>query len=212
MWLIDLVLAIMMIALGGATFAYFSASGGSSNDAITANATLLPDIDVTSSHSKISYDLIPVHSESPYFYRYPGTASSGEHSCLDDLGNEICTVYEFTIINSAPVAQTIYVNFEPTENTFDNLYFAAFNTTAASADYTVATGSSGTGNNFTLTAQTAASNSTLGHPATKLTKNSTTPIAFIYLTHTTHLSKNTFSILSQFSLWIPPHIYFSFKL
>ena len=176
MFLGVIVVATLIIAIIGATFAFFSASGGSANNAVTANATTLANLGFTSSHSKIATNLVPVSSESPYFSRYPGIAASGAHSCLDDVGNQICSVYEFTVTNTASVAQTIYVSFVPSENTFDNMYFVAFNTSIASADYTVATGSSGSGANFVLTPQTTASNSTLGHLATKLTKNSTTAI------------------------------------
>ena len=79
------------------------------------------------------------------------------------------------------------------------MYFAAFNTTAASADYTVATGSSGTENNFTLTAQTTSGNSTLGHTATKLTKNSVIPINMPGLS--TVLSANS-SITYTILVWL----------
>ena len=168
--------ATIIVAIIGATFAFFSASGGSTNNAVTANATTLTNLGFTSSHSKIATNLVPVSSESPYFSRYPGIAASGEHSCLDDLGNQICSIYEFTVTNTASVAQTIYVSFVPSENTFDNMYFAAFNTSIASANYVVATGSNGSGNTFILTPQTTSGNSTLGHQATKLTKNNTSPI------------------------------------
>ena len=181
MFLVVIVIATLIIAVMGATFAFFSASGGSANNAVTANATTLSNLGFTSSHSKVATNLVPVSSESEYFSRYPGTGSSG---CLDDVGNEICTVYEFTITNTASVTQTIYVSFVPSENTFDNMYFAAFNTSIASANYTVATGSSGSGSNFVLTPQTTASNSTLAHTATKLTKNSVTPISMPGLTAT----------------------------
>ena len=167
---------VLILAIIGATYAYFSASGGSNNNALTANSATLAQLGFTSSYSKISNDLIPVASENEYFSRYPGISASGDHSCLDDLGNQICSIYEFTITNTASVTQTIYVSFVPSENTFDNLYFAAFNTTIASANYEVATGSSGSGSNFLLTPQTTSGNITLGHPATKLTQNSTTPI------------------------------------
>ena len=177
MFITVLVIATLIITITGATFAFFSTTGGSANNAVKANATTLASLGFVSSHSKIATNLVPVAAQSPYFSRYPGTASSGEHSCLDDVGNQICSVYEFTVTNTASVAQTIYVTFEPSENTLDNMYFAAFNTTIASADYTVATGSSGSGSGFALTPQTTASNSTLGHQATKLTKNSTTPIS-----------------------------------
>ena len=188
--------ATLIVAIIGATFAFFSASGGSANNAVTANATTLSNLGFTSSHSKIATNLVPVASESPYFARYPGIAASGEHSCLDDLGNQICSIYEFTVTNTASVAQTIYVSFVPSENTFDNMYFVAFNTSIASANYVVATGSSGSGNNFALTPQTTTGNSTLGHQATKLTKNSTSPISMPSLSKSLGVGESiTYTIL-----------------
>lgn len=191
-----IMVATLVITIIGATFAFFSAQGGSANNAVRANATTLANLGFTSSNSKIATNLVPVAAENQYFSRYPGTAASGDHSCLDDYGNEICSVYEFTVTNSASVAQTIYASFIPSENTFDNLYFAAFNTTAASADYTVATASSGAGSTFTLTAQTTSNNSTLGHQATKLTKNSVTAINMPGLSTTLNAGQSiTYTIL-----------------
>ncbi len=167
--------ATLVVAIIGATFAFFSAQGGSANNAVTAGATTLEGaITLTSNNSKLATNLIPVASENANFARYPGVAASGEHSCLDDKSNEICSVYEFTVTNTASVAQTIYVSFDPVANTFDNLYFAAFNTTVASANFQVATGGTGTGASFALTPQTTTNNATIGHQATKLGTGATT--------------------------------------
>ena len=167
--------ATLVVAIIGATFAFFSASGGSANNAVTAGATTLAGaIELTSSNSKLATNLIPVASEDANFARYPGVAASGAHSCLDDRDNEICSVYEFTITNTASIAQTIYVSFDPVSNDFDNLYFAAFNTTVASANFQVATGASGSGSSFALTAQTNSGNATIGHQATKLANGTST--------------------------------------
>ena len=168
--------ATLVVAIIGATFAFFSASGGSANNAVTAGATTLGDtvITLSSNNSKLATNLIPVASENAHFARYPGVAASGEHSCLDDNSNEICSVYEFTVTNNASVAQTIYVSFDPVSNTFTDLYFAAFKTTVASANFQVATGGTGTGASFTLTPQTTTGNATIGHQATKLATGATT--------------------------------------
>ena len=167
--------ATLVVAIIGATFAFFSASGGSANNAVTAGATTLTGaIELTSANNKLATNLIPVAAEDQFFPRYPGVAASGEHSCLDDKNNEICSVYEFTITNTASIAQTIYVSFDPVTNSFANLYFAAFNTTIANANFQVATGGTGTGASFVLTPQTSTGNATIGHQATKLTTGATT--------------------------------------
>ena len=71
-----LVVSILIITVVGATFAFFSASGGSANAALKANATTLANLGFTSSNSKVATNLVPVHSESEFFSRYPGTGAS----------------------------------------------------------------------------------------------------------------------------------------
>ena len=187
--------ATLVVAIIGATFAFFSASGGSANDAITANATTLAGLGFSSSNSKLSTNLIPVAAENANFARYPGIAASGEHSCLDDVGNQICSIYEFTITNTASVAQQIYVSFDPVTNDFDNMYFAAFNTTIASANFNVATGSTGSGSTFALTPQTSAGNATIGHQATKLDNGASTNAMPALSTNLTAGGTVTYTIL-----------------
>jgi len=160
--------AVLVLVVVGATFAFFSASGSSANNAIRGTATQLSGtLTLTEGTKKIATKLIPVHAENENFSRYPQRSG---HVCEDDLGNEICSIYEFTITNTANITQTVYVSLVPSQNTFSNLYFAAFKTNAASANYTVATDYT----NNALVPELTANNNTLGHQATKLSSGSVT--------------------------------------
>ena len=173
--------ATLVVAIIGATFAFFSASANSANNAIRATATQLADLTLTPNESnKLATNLIPVAAQNAYFKNYPSLATNG---CKDDRGNEICSLYEFTVANPADVAQNISLILNPASNTFANLYFAVFkgsvsditSNSAASADkfavlsgYVNAVSPATTGS---ATATTSAENVNICHGATLLTSS-----------------------------------------
>ena len=175
--------ATLVVAMIGATFAYFSAETGTGNNAITAtaaNITLEMGQPVTTG---LKQNIIPVdetqdgfatggyvgvgvsdaQKESP-----EGTAGKGindprNKNCVDDDGNEFCSVYTFTVKNpSTTTAQKVYAQMDVITNTFQantkdnaplecpantenntiycgnsNFAFAIFKGTAADVDNTV---------------------------------------------------------------------------
>ena len=173
MFLVVIAIATLVIAIVGATFAFFSAQGGSANNAISAGSTNLSDLVFTAnSNNKLATKLIPVPAQDANFKYYPSLETN---SCIDDVGNEICTLYEFTVENSSNVTQTIYINFKPKINSFENLYFAVFkgaiediNDFTVLSSYTNATGNSTQG---TAIATTISENPNLCHTATLLTSS-----------------------------------------
>ena len=64
-------------------------------------------------------------------YRYAG---AGQYDCRDANGNNICSVYSFTVTNPANVSQTIYPTFKVKTNGFGNLKYAVFKGTPAQVD------------------------------------------------------------------------------
>lgn len=56
-------------------------------------------------------------------YKYAG---AGDLDCRDSNGNNICSVYSFTVTNPANVSQTIYPTFKVKTNGFTNLKYAVF--------------------------------------------------------------------------------------
>lgn len=132
--------ATLVVAIIGATFAYFSASITSSNNAVEAGSASL-SLEFTPGPMNFRSDMIPVETvdNNGAFYTYPGVDST---DCVDDVGNSICSVFEFTITNPETSAQTVTGSMEVTSNQigtdtaarFQNLYYAVFKGAAANID------------------------------------------------------------------------------
>ena len=124
-------IATLVVAMIGATFAYFSASINTANNALTAtaaNITLAMGTPVTTG---IKHNIIPVDETKQGFatggYIGVGASSPGtgqpntpkNKNCVDDDGNEFCSVYTFTLRNpSATTAQKVYAKMDVVTNTF----------------------------------------------------------------------------------------------
>ena len=123
--------ATLVVAMIGATFAYFSASINTSNTALSAtaaNITLMLDPPVTTG---LKSNIIPVDETKQGFatggYIGVGASSPGtgqpntpkNKNCVDDDGNEFCSVYTFTLVNpSTTTAQKVYAKMDVVTNTF----------------------------------------------------------------------------------------------
>ena len=89
--------ATLVVAIIGATFAYFSASAAN-NNAIRVGTTSV-SLSLDDEEYNFYTDLIPVDAENQYFAAYPGLtalnpdkSNKGKGTCTDDLGNSICGV------------------------------------------------------------------------------------------------------------------------
>ena len=148
--------ATLVVAIIGATFAYFTASVRQ-NYAINGVSSGTVDLTFTKVAENFKSDLIPVETDdedefvdidhdgnpgteavsmSP-FAKFPGftTNTNGEGTCTDLVGNDICSVYSFTISNPSTSTQTIQgsmtvnVNGKTVDGTkveFTNLKYALF--------------------------------------------------------------------------------------
>jgi len=118
--------ATLVVAIIGATFAYFSASATSGEDAIQTQSTSVAlGLQTITDESVFSQKLIPA---------YDNIAKLGEakttNRCKDDNENEICSVYTFMIGNpSASATQKVYGDITIQTNSFDNLYFRIYDIT-----------------------------------------------------------------------------------
>lgn len=132
--------ATLVIAIIGATFAFFAAS--QTGNTITAEAA---KVGLTFTDSKDQYmktHLIPVET---------GFADSGQSlaagaatafaestyvgagKCVDKAGYDICSIYEFTVTNTGSANLPISVSIQ-TSNTIANLKFAVFAGKATTID------------------------------------------------------------------------------
>ena len=136
--------ATLVVAIIGATFAFFGAQieGGSGNLAVTSTTLSLGYEDNVSG---IKTNLIPAeYWIADYAAMKQPTAAEvavmnqgkqptddgyykGNLECMDDNGNEICGTYTFTIGNpSATTSQPLFASVRVLTNEFSDLYFRIY--------------------------------------------------------------------------------------
>lgn len=104
-------------------------------------------MDIVNEKSNFKTDLIPVDAieNEATFAKFPGmktkdqwTTNAPEDTCMDYVGNSICSIYEFTIKNPNPTtAQTVIGKLNTLTNgsgtkKFTHMYYAVFRGAAAS--------------------------------------------------------------------------------
>lgn len=115
--------ATLIVAIIGATFAFFSANAASNEDAIQTESTQIA-LGYQTIKENFKDNLIPAADRLAI---YGANTQTGVKECVDDNGNDICSTYTFTIGNpSSTTAQQIYTNITVQTNTFGNLYFALY--------------------------------------------------------------------------------------
>lgn len=138
--------ATLVVAIIGATFAYFSASVAGANNvtAGTSNITLEWNNQVITG---LKSDLIPIDTDAigkkwenettevnqagdelDYTAAFARAAGIDATKCKDNAGNSICSVFQFTIKNpSTTTKQTVWGHLNnATATTMGDLYFAMF--------------------------------------------------------------------------------------
>ena len=118
----------LLVAIIGATFAYFSATAKSGNEAISVQATTL-SLGYDDVVTRLNVNMIPTEKKyadyAVFNEEYVGPDRAKE--CIDDNGNEICSVYEFYIGNpSKTTRMEIEGSVNVVKNEFTNLQFAIY--------------------------------------------------------------------------------------
>lgn len=130
--------ATLVVAIIGATFAYFAASvNGTSGGAAANSANVAGTLTITE-NPDIRTSLIPttqaIMLES---FAQTGTKGQSDGKCngvskADGASvYDLCSVYQFTLNNSATMAQTVYINFATVSNNFGNLHYCVYSGTTA---------------------------------------------------------------------------------
>ena len=120
--------ATLVVAIIGATFAFFSAQANSAEQAVTATGAVL-QLALSEDNEGLNQHLIP---SADNLAEYAAITESyiGEDramECLDDNKNEICGVYNFTIGNpSFTTKQDLYAKVVVANNSFTNLMFQLY--------------------------------------------------------------------------------------
>ena len=132
-------LALIILIGVGSTFAFFSASVASNENAVGATAAVF-EIGFKDDTSLIKGNIIPseerfvdiaskrVDSEGnflkPVLNEETNEWETKDTACIDDLGHEICSMYTFTITNPMDdVDLPLYIYLDVSMNNFENLYY-----------------------------------------------------------------------------------------
>lgn len=138
LFVIAFIATLVLIAVG-ATFAYFSATISSADNAVNVGAAMFR-IDFDDDVSLIKGNVIPSIEEyvdiaskrvdgqgkflKPYEDSETGKMVIANTACIDDNLNEICSLYTFTISNPLTnVDLPLYITLNTSVNSFENLYF-----------------------------------------------------------------------------------------
>ena len=161
--------ATLVVAIIGATFAFFSATAQSANDAVNVSSTAygLDFADTTGTNLKTK--MIPATEAIAKYaaLEQTGTGNVAHNQCIDDNGREVCSVYQFTVSNSSSatlsgtsvtggtinqVPQTVSFSIKVATNEFTNLKYSIYEGVAASltkSSTAVATGTFAAANSTT---------------------------------------------------------------
>lgn len=110
--------AVLIVAVAGSTFAYFSASATATGTPI-AGETLDVALGVTATRvSKGTGKLIPIYDGSVSGHDSQlSTAASSTYDCVDKNGYTVCQIYEITITNTGGDATTVNTSVSLTGTT-----------------------------------------------------------------------------------------------
>ena len=126
--------ATLVVAIMGATFAYFASTTQGANGAAAANSVNLSGtITLTGEVRDTRTNLIPTtEAIMKQSYVQTGNAGTSKGKCNGVSAADgtsifdLCSTYQFTLNNSASVAQTVYVTFETVANNFTNLQYCIY--------------------------------------------------------------------------------------
>lgn len=128
--------ATLVVAIVGATFAYFAASfNGTENAASATSTSVSGTITITGESMRHATTLIPTteaHMASA-FAREGSNKCRGVSAADNSQEFDLCSYYTFTVNNTATVPQTVFITMNAT-NQFENLMYCVYEGTAVSAD------------------------------------------------------------------------------
>ena len=121
--------ATLIVSIIGATFAYFVASAnGNENAAQAGAANVAGTLTLTETLMKTSYKRTEAATGTGTG-RCEGYSAAGGNTVYN-----LCSIYQFTVSNSASIAQTIYASLTANTNTFANLKYCIFEGEAGTTD------------------------------------------------------------------------------
>lgn len=134
--------ATLIVSIIGATFAYFVASASGKENAVQAGAANVAGTLTLSEIVDYRQNMIPVTEAlmKTSYKRTEAATGTGTGRCEGYSaagGNTVynlCSIYQFTVSNTASIAQTIYASLTANTNTFANLKYCIFEGEAGTSD------------------------------------------------------------------------------
>ena len=134
--------ATLIVSIIGATFAYFVANASGNTGKVQAGAanvagtlTLLETVDYRQNMIPVTEEIMKTSYKRTEAATGTGTGRCEGYSAAG--GNTVynlCSIYQFTVSNSASIAQTIYASLTANTNTFTNLKYCIFEGGAGTSD------------------------------------------------------------------------------
>lgn len=119
--------ATLIVAMIGATMAYFTASQSGKENAVTAKASQVI-INYTDGDTMTgAEELIPAYANvasAGYMFGYGDDDSKSQ--CIDDKGNGVCSIYHFEVENKGDQSIDITGKITVSENGFENLRYMVY--------------------------------------------------------------------------------------
>ena len=134
--------ATLIVAIIGATFAYFVANASGNENTVQAGAANVAGTLTLTEVVDYRQNMIPVTEEimKTSYKRTGAVTGNGTGRCEGYSaagGNTVynlCSIYQFTVSNTASIAQTIYASLTANTNTFTNLKYCIFEGEAGTSD------------------------------------------------------------------------------
>lgn len=125
--------ATLVVAIVGATFAYFAASTNGTPGGVAANSASVAGTLKFAENPDVRTSLIPTtESIMKTSFGQGGTKGEKNGKCNGVSKSDgktvfdLCSIYEYTLTNEATVDQTVYMNFTTVKNEFKNLYYCVY--------------------------------------------------------------------------------------
>ena len=125
--------ATLVVAIIGATFAFFSASTNSDVNAVNVSSTTLGLGYDDTTGTLLKTNLIPAVEGIATYAALDQDSTTSNAQCVDDVGNSVCSVYQFTVTNTnTTTTQEVDFSIEVALNGFTNLKYKVYEGTASS--------------------------------------------------------------------------------
>ena len=130
--------ATLVVAIIGATFAYFSATATNNNVIQGTAATVGLNLSVDKVSTDAAGGLIPMNN-ADIAKGLKGDATTGSKMCVDKNGNTVCQVYQITVTNNGTATAVVNGTLNITGATFANLKWQLLNGTESESLTTTTT-------------------------------------------------------------------------